>query len=185
MSILDTERLILRRWQESDFEPFAAMNADPEVMRYFPAPLSREKTARFIKRAEEKFDQYGFGTWVAERKDTGAFIGFVSLDVPEFQAPFMPCVEVGWRLDRAHWGHGFATEGAHAALNHGFNVSGLDEIVSFTSRLNKPSLRVMERLGMARDPEGDFDHPDIEEEGHPLRPHVLYRLSKAAWSGDL
>jgi RimJ/RimL family protein N-acetyltransferase len=182
---LHTERLLLRRWRESDREPFAGMNADPEVMRYFRAPLDRDASDALIDRAEAGFDEHDYGLWAVEVRATGSFIGFIGLALQTFEATFNPSVEVGWRLSRDAWGHGFATEGARASLAHGFGPVGLDEIVSMTTRTNLRSQAVMQRLGMSTDPADDFEHPRLPED-HPLRPHVLYRISRDAWlaSGD-
>ena len=173
--MVETERLLLREWREDDFEPFARMCADPRVMEFFPATLTPEETAAGIERGRAHFARHGFGWWAAELKETGAFIGFIGLAVPYFEAHFTPCVEVGWRLAAEYWRRGLATEGARASLRYGFEVLGLAEIVSFTSVANVRSRRVMEKIGMTHDPADDFDHPRIAE-GHPLRRHVLYRL---------
>lgn len=174
--MIETPRLILRRWRPEDLEPYAALNADPEVMRYFPATLSLEETRANLKLIEEKFEKQGFSFFATELKSTGEMIGFVGLNIPGFEAHFTPCVEIGWRLARKHWGQGYATEGALASLRYGFETLGLGEIVSFTAVQNAPSRRVMEKIGMRQDPGGDFDHPRVPE-GHPLRRHVLYRLT--------
>jgi RimJ/RimL family protein N-acetyltransferase len=179
---LTTERLILRRWRDADREPFARMNADPTVLRHFVQTLTREESDALVDQLEAGFEAHGFGTWAVERRDDGAFLGFDGLSIPSFDAPFNPCVEVGWRFDRFAWGNGYATEAAREALRYGFEEAGLDEIVSFTSPLNEPSIAVMKRLGMHRDPADDFDHPRIPE-GHPLRPHVLYRLRREEFAG--
>jgi RimJ/RimL family protein N-acetyltransferase len=176
---LATERLILRRWRAADREPFAALNADPEVMRYFQAPLDRAASDAFVNRIEARFGEDGFGLWAVVR-DTETFVGFTGLVRQSFPAHFTPAVEVGWRLSREAWGHGYATEAARAALEHGFGPAGLDEIVSMTTRTNDRSQAVMRRLGMTCDPADDFEHPELPE-GHPLRPHVLYRLERDAW----
>jgi len=170
-----TERLILRRWRAEDHEPFVLMNSDPEVMEYYPARLSRAETGASIGRIEGHFSQHGFGLWAAELRVPGEFVGYIGLAVPRFEAHFTPCVEIGWRLRRDHWGKGLATEGARVAARFGFEEIGLDEIVSFTVPANVRSRRVMEKLGMAHDPADDFDHPLLDE-GHPMRRHVLYRL---------
>lgn len=175
---LRTGRLLLRRWEPADREPFAAMNADPEVMEHFPAPLTRAESDALIDAIEARFDEHGFGLWAVEIAGTGRFIGFTGLSVPRFHAPFMPAVEIGWRLSRSAWGHGYATEAARGALGFGFGDLGLDEIVSFTSTPNLRSQAVMKRLGMIHDPAGDFDHPLVEE-GHRLRRHLLWRLKAA------
>jgi RimJ/RimL family protein N-acetyltransferase len=174
---LTTERLRLRRWRASDREPFARLNADPEVMRYFLRPLTREESDALVDRIEARFDERGYGLWAAERRSDGLFVGFVGLAYQTFEAPFTPCVEVGWRLAREAWGQGLATEGGRAALAFGFGEAGLDEIVSLTAVIHERSRRVMERLGMHRDPADDFDYPAIPE-GNPLRRHVLYRLRR-------
>ncbi|HEX7492237.1 MAG TPA: GNAT family N-acetyltransferase [Candidatus Limnocylindrales bacterium] len=180
---LATSRLILRRWRQSDREPFARLNADPEVMSHFPRPLTREESDALVDRIEMRFDERGYGLWAVERRDDGVFLGFTGLAYQTFEAPFTPCVEVGWRFDRFAWGHGYATEAARAALAYGFGVAGLDEIVSFTSTLNEASIRVMERIGLRRDPDGDFDNPSFSA-GHPLRRHVLYRLGVRDYVGE-
>jgi RimJ/RimL family protein N-acetyltransferase len=176
-----TERLLLRSWTEEDREPFAAMNADPEVMRFMTRVLDRSTSDALVDRIVAGWAANGFGLWAVERRSDARFIGFVGLSRPTFDAPFMPAVEVGWRLARDAWGVGYATEGGAASLRYGFEVLGLDEIVSFTSALNAPSRRVMERLGMTRDPADDFDHPSIEQ-GAANRAHVLYRLGREAWA---
>jgi RimJ/RimL family protein N-acetyltransferase len=176
-----TERLLLRRWRLLDRELFAHLNSDPLVMEHFPGVLSREESDAMVDRIETQFDEVGFGLWAIEAPDLAPFIGFVGLSVPNFQAHFTPAVEVGWRLDRSYWGHGFATEAANAALVDGFGRVGLSEIVSFTATENVKSIRVMERLGMTHDLADDFEHPRLPE-GHRLRRHVLYRLSQERWA---
>jgi RimJ/RimL family protein N-acetyltransferase len=178
---LRTERLLLRQWRDEDLEPFAELNADPETMRYFPAPPSREESDALAERAGRQIEAEGWGLWAVEVADGASFIGFVGLGRASFEEHFTPAVEVGWRLAREHWGHGYATEAGRGALAYGFEELGLEEIVSFTSRLNEPSWRVMERLGMSHDAAGDFEHPRVPV-GHPLRSHVLYRLSRADWA---
>jgi RimJ/RimL family protein N-acetyltransferase len=177
-----TGRLLLRPWAEEDREPFAAMNADPDVMRFMTRVLDRSASDALIDRIVAGWATDGFGLWAAERRFDGRFIGFVGLSRPTFDAPFMPAVEVGWRLARVSWGFGYATEGGAASLRYGFDVLGLEEIVSFTSAVNAPSRRVMERLGLTHDPADDFDHPSIEP-GMVTRPHVLYRLRRGRWPG--
>lgn len=171
---LFTERLILRRWRETDREPFAGINADPRVMRFFPAELSRAESDALMDRAEAHFAARGFGPFAAELRESGQLVGFIGLVAPSFQAHFTPCVEIGWRLDAAVWNRGLATEGARETLRHAFEDLGLPEVVSFTVPENLPSRRVMEKIGMTRDRAGDFDHPRIPV-GHPLRRHLLYR----------
>ena len=176
---LRTERLLLRRWQAGDLAPFAALNADPVVMEHLIAPLSQQETAEMIETLERRFEDQGYGLWAVEVIGGAPFVGFVGLNPATFEAPFTPAVEVGWRLAREHWSHGYATEAARAAVQFGFEVAGLDEIVSFTAAGNVRSRRVMERLGMTRDPAEDFDHPRVPE-GHPARRHVIYRLRRPA-----
>jgi len=174
---LRTERLLLRKWRPEDREPFAAMNADPEVMECLPKLLTREESDALADRLEKHFDERGYGRWAVEVPGVAPFVGFVGLGYVDFPAHFTPCVEIGWRIARAHWGKGYATEAAHAALRHGFTQFGLEEIVSFTVPHNIRSRAVMERLGMTRSADDDFDHPVLPE-GHSLRRHVLYRLQK-------
>lgn len=181
MIYLETDRLLLRDWRGDDLEPFAAMCADTDVMAYYPAVLSREEAYASAKWFQQSLDSVGFGLYAAETKVTGDFIGYVGLSRTQFDAPFTPAVEVAWRLAAAHWGRGYATEAGRACLMHGFTALGLDEIVSFTTRANARSIAVMERLGMVRDPRGDFEHPKLPV-GHPLRSHVLYRIGKSAAS---
>jgi ribosomal-protein-alanine N-acetyltransferase len=176
---LETERLLLRRWKPSDQAPFAAMNADPVVMEYFPSTLTRAESDAFARRVELHFESHGYGLWAVEVADTGSFAGFVGLAPATFDAHFTPAVEVGWRLDTSHWGRGYAPEAARRVLDDGFGRLGLDEIVSFTAATNLRSRRVMEKIGMTHDGAGDFDHPSVPE-GSPLRRHVLYRLRRPA-----
>ena len=173
--MVQTQRLILRDWQSSDLELFAQMNADAEVMKYFPASLSRQESDQLVERIKDHHQIHGFGLWAVEERSTGSFIGFVGLNVPSFQAHFTPTVEVGWRLARPFWGQGYATEGARKTISYGFEIIGLSEIVSFTSQLNLRSIAVMKRLGMTYQAADDFDHPRLPS-GHPLQRHVLYRL---------
>jgi RimJ/RimL family protein N-acetyltransferase len=176
--ILETERLLLRRWRSEDLEPFFRMNSDAAVMRYFPGCLSREESNGLVRRIENHFELHGYGLYAADLRESGEFAGYVGLWTPTFHAPFVPCVEIGWRLDSRFWNRGLATEGARVVLRYGFENVGLEEIVSFTVPANLPSRRVMEKLGMTHDPAEDFDHPRIPE-GHPLRRHVLYRMRRA------
>ena len=179
---LRTERLILRGWRDVDREPFARMNCDPAVMEHFPALLSREESDALVDRAEAHLKQHEFGLWAAELDETGEFIGYIGLVIPQFEAAFTPCVEIGWRLAREHWGKGLATEGARSLVRHAFDVVSLAELVSFTVPANVRSVRVMKKLGMTRDPRDDFDHPSLPD-GHPLQRHVLYRLRREDWKG--
>lgn len=169
-----TPRLALRPWRDEDLAPFAAMNADPRVMEFFPRPLDRAESDAAVARIRDHFARHGFGLWAVEVPGVANFIGFVGLAIPRFEAPFTPCVEIGWRLAREHWGRGYATEAARTVLEYGFRDLALQEIVSFTATANLRSRAVMERIGMTRSSEDDFDHPALPE-GHPLRRHVLYR----------
>ena len=169
-----TERLLLRRWVQSDRSPFADLNADARVMEHFPSVLARADSDVLADRIEAHFERHGFGLWAVELPDQIPFIGFVGLAIPSFEAHFTPCVEVGWRLAVAYWSRGYATEGARAALAFGFGPLALDEIVSMTVPENERSRRVMTRLGMTHDPADDFDHPFQPDH----RRHVLYRLQK-------
>ena len=180
MTELTTDRLLLRQWKASDYEPFAALNADPAVMEHFPAPMTREQSDDFVDRMTADLDRRGFGLWALEVLETGQFIGFTGLSMTSFEAHFTPAVEVGWRLSKDAWGNGYASEAARASLAYGFGPAGLDEVVSFTATTNKPSQRVMERIGMTHDEAEDFDHPRLEP-GHRLERHVLYRITRAQW----
>jgi RimJ/RimL family protein N-acetyltransferase len=175
---LRSERLLLRQWRRSDYEPFAALNADPAVTEYLPGPLSREASDAMAEGQRRVIAERGWGLWAVEAVDGAPFVGFVGLAVPRFDAHFTPAVEVGWRLARDHWGMGYATEAGSTALRFGFDELGLGEIVSFTTVANDRSRRVMERLGMTHDPADDFEHPALPD-GHSLRPHVLYRARPA------
>ncbi len=181
MNIIRTDRLILRPWKEEDLPSFAALNADPKVMEYFPATLSKAESDQLAQRIKTKMDEKGWGLWAVSVPGIADFIGFIGLNREDsFSAPFTPAVEVGWRIAFEHWGKGYATEGAKAALAYGFETLHLGEIVSFTATQNMRSRRVMERIGMHHDPKDDFEHPKLTE-GHPLRKHVLYRLSQGEW----
>ena len=177
---LSSERVRLRRWRDGDREAFAAMNSDARVMEFFRSRLSRAESDAMVDGIERHFSQHGFGLWALEVPAVAPLVGFVGLAIARFDAPFTPCVEVGWRLAFEHWGHGYATEAARLALGYGFGTLALPQIVSFTSAANHRSRAVMERLGMRHDAADDFDYPTMPE-GHPLRPHVLYRLGAAAY----
>jgi 3-dehydroquinate dehydratase / shikimate dehydrogenase len=175
--------LILRPWTEQDLEPFAQLNADARVREYFPGLLSREESDASVMLASKRIQRCGWGFWAVSLVETGEFIGFIGLEEVYFSAPFnqsAPVVEIGWRLAFNHWGKGYATEGALAALKYGYETLGLEEIVSFTTVTNQRSRNVMEKIGMHHNPQDDFDHPAFPE-GHPLRRHVLYRLEKKRW----
>lgn len=174
----ETERLFLRQWTPADREPFAALNADPGVMEFFPARLTRAESDAMADRCEALIRERGWGFWAAELKGSREFIGFVGLHTPSAKLPFSPCVEVGWRLSFSHWGKGFASEAARGAFRVGFTVLGLNEIVSFTAVKNFRSRAVMERLKMCES--GTFEHPQVPEDS-PLRLHCLYRLPRARY----
>ena len=178
--VLRTKRLLLRPWRPEDRQPFAELNADPEVMEFFVSPMTREASDAFVDRIEAGFTEHGFGVWAVELLDQGAFIGFAGLLHQTFEAPFTPAFEIGYRLARPAWGQGYATEAAREAVRHGFERVGLDEIVSMTATGNVRSQAVMKKLGMTHDPADDFDHPRVPD-GHPLKRHVLYRLRAEEW----
>ncbi len=180
---LRTSRLWLRRWRPVDRAAFAKLNADPRVMEFFPSTLSREESDAVVDRIARHFEQHGFAQWAVEIPGVTPFAGFIGLSIPRFQAAFTPCVEVGWRLGAEHWNRGYATEGARAALEFGFRLLGLDEIVSFTVPANLRSRRVMEKLDMTHSPGDVFDHPLLPD-GHSLRRHVLYRCRPSAALSD-
>jgi ribosomal-protein-alanine N-acetyltransferase len=175
---LRTRRLLLRRWTDADREPFARLNADPEVMRHFPAPLDRAASDAFVDRIEAHLDEHGWGLWAVQRLDTDEFIGFTGL-YPAIDLPCSPAVEVGWRLAHRHWGQGYAPEAATAALDVAFDRLRLDEVVSFTTTANANSRRVMTKLGLHHDPSRDFDHPRTP--GWAGQRHVLYAISADQW----
>ena len=179
--IVETQRLILRPWQDRDTEPFAAMNADARVAEFLPKALTRAESDAQLARIRDHFAERGFGLWSVECRDTGTFVGSIGLSSPRFTAHFTPCVEVGWRLAPAFWGRGFATEAAAASIAYGFVSLGLAEIVSFTAVINHRSRRVMARIGMSHDPADDFDHPTLPLDDR-LNRHVLYRLGRDAWA---
>lgn len=177
---LETPRLLLRPWKDSDLDPFAALNADPDVMEFFPKLMTREETSAMVERIKARYAEDSFCFWAAEEKETGNFIGFIGLGRPSFEAHFMPCVEIGWRLARPYWGKGYAPEGAREVLRDGFERSNLNEILALTAVLNTKSIRVMEKISMHHDPADDFLHPALED-GHYLKPHVLYRITQKEW----
>lgn len=171
--MIETSRLILRSWRESDLEPWAALNADPEVMRHFPSTHSRVESDAMAARNQDHIDQHGFGLWAVARKDDGVFLGFAGLMVLRDNNPLAPGVEAGWRFARHAWGKGYATEAARAAMDDGFARMGLKQIVAFTARPNLPSQAVMGRLGMVRRTDLDFDHPMVPP-GHILERHLVW-----------
>jgi RimJ/RimL family protein N-acetyltransferase len=182
---LTTSRLILRPWRDADLSAFARLNDDPAVMEFLPRRLSRDESDATAVRIRTAIETRGWGFWAVEVKGAGGqagepFIGFVGLSVPSFEAHFTPCVEIGWRLAKEYWGCGYASEAAVASLRFAFENLRLQQIVAFTVPPNKRSMRVMERIGMSRDPADDFEHPKLPP-GHPLRRHVLYRVNHFAW----
>ncbi len=176
---MKTDRLLLRSWRDEDREPFAAMNADPAVMEYFPATLTRAQSDALADRIDGDLQRLGYGLWAVEIPDEAPFIGFVGLLATDDDMPFAPAIEIGWRLAGRYWGRGLAGEGAQAALAFGVDELALAEIVALTAAGNLRSRRVMERLGMRRDPAEDFEHPALPA-GHPLALHVLYRIDARA-----
>jgi RimJ/RimL family protein N-acetyltransferase len=173
--ILETERLILRTWKESDLDAMCEINQDPMVMEYFPAIQDRMTTQKFLEKVKAHYEEHGYSLYACERKDSAECIGFIGLFIPDFQSHFTPANEIGWRLSSKHWGQGFATEGAKAVLDYAFKDLKLDEIVSFTSLENEKSIRVMKKIGLKHNSNDDFDHPKLPLD-HPLCRHVLYRL---------
>mgnify|MGYP001814454984 CR=1 FL=1 len=177
---LTTERLILRQWCDDDREAFAALNADPVVMEFFPAIRTRPEADAVLDILIDHVDRHGFGFWALELRETGENIGFTGLQHTDFEARFCPAVEIGWRLARDHWGKGYATEAARASLDYAFNALKLDEVVSFAVDANHRSRAVMERIGMEHQPEFDFHHPGIDPQS-PIAPHAFYCITKRQW----
>jgi ribosomal-protein-alanine N-acetyltransferase len=174
--VLETPRLLLREWRDSDVEEWVAMSADPRVMEHFPSTYERAQSEASAARVRAALARNGYGWWAIDVKGGAAFAGVIVLQDIPFEAHFTPAIEVGWWLPYEHWGHGYATEGARAALDFAFGVLRRPEVVAITTPVNVRSQRVMQRLGMTRDLNGDFEHPHIEA-GHPLRTHVLYRIA--------
>jgi RimJ/RimL family protein N-acetyltransferase len=179
MKYIETERLILRDWKDEDIKPFAAMNADPIVMEYFPRRLNEDDTAHLVERFRDHFKKYGYGPYAVEHKESGQFIGFVGLTQVSNDMPFAPAVEIAWRLDYGFWGQGYATEAAQAVIKHAFKELGLTEIVAYAVHDNGAAIHIMEKLGMKRDPDADFKYPRLSET-NPLGAFVLYRVKKKA-----
>lgn len=176
---LKTQRLLLRQWQEDDRAIFAQINADPNVMKYYPDILNENESNQIAVKLESLISGRGWGLWAVEKKDDNNFIGFVGLHEPEYDLPVTPCVEIGWRLGKEYWGHGYATEAASAALDFAFGRLGLEQVYSFASVSNKRSLAVMQRLGMVNT-KLNFQHPVIPEHS-PLREHYLYKINRSQW----
>lgn len=183
MITLETQQLRLRAWRHSDRKEFAKMNADPRVMEYFPKLLTEDESNALVDRIEKAMLENGFGLWALEVIGIAPFIGFAGLSWAKFDAPFTPAIEIGWRLAHHHWGKGYATRAAKMALEYGFETAGLSEIVSFTAKTNLRSQAVMNKIGMVRDVDGDFDHPSIAI-GHSLCRHVLYRMNAEGWASS-
>ncbi|HAL72587.1 MAG TPA: GNAT family N-acetyltransferase [Verrucomicrobiales bacterium] len=174
--------IILRQWEDSDLESFASMNADREVMRFFPRTLTAEESRQSLMRFRQGIEQRGWGLWAIQAD--GKFAGFAGLAEPKFSAHFTPCVEIGWRLRQEYWGRGIAFAAARQAADHAFSILRLDQLVSFTAASNLRSRKLMERLGFSHDPSDDFMHPSLEE-GHPLRHHVLYRKTSTSMTAEV
>ena len=172
--ILETDRLLLRNWEEQDFAPYHAMNNDPVVCEYFPDLQTERRSRNVIERYREQEQREGYSFQPLIERATGAFVGDIGLAKVQFDAGFQGATEIGWMMQRQFWGRGYTTEMARALLDHGFTALGLAEVIAFTVPANARSRRVMGRLGMVQDEAAGFDHPNIAE-GHPLRPHVLYR----------
>ncbi|MBS0421476.1 MAG: GNAT family N-acetyltransferase [Proteobacteria bacterium] len=179
-NLLTTQRLLLRQWRDSDRDAFARLNEDPLVMEYFPRCLPRDESEAWVSRTQVAMAERGWGLWAVEVRGVVPFIGFVGLSVPMFTAHFTPCVEIGWRIAKEFWGHGYATEAAIASLHFGFEKLRLQQIVSFTASLNERSIGVMQRIGMTHNCADDFDHPSLPA-GHRLQRHVLYRMQRSDW----
>lgn len=180
---IHTQRLTLRQWKEEDRAPFAELNGDGTVMEFFPKILTRQESDAMVDSCSSIIEKNGWGFWAVSCPGVADFIGMIGLHIVSFEAQFTPAVEIGWRLSAPYWGKAYAPEGAHAALNFAFDVLGLDEVVSFTAVPNKKSMRVMEKIGMSRDPDEDFDHPALSRD-HPLCRHVLYRVGKEQYRSD-
>ncbi|MEM8629131.1 MAG: GNAT family N-acetyltransferase [Chlamydiota bacterium] len=180
MRILETDRLLLRTWTDQDLEPMLAINQDSRVMEYLLPMQAPKQTSELLNRIRHHFTQYGYCLYATVRKDTGAMIGFIGFNRPSFSCHFTPTVEIGWRLASTEWGKGLATEGARAVLDYGFQHWKLPEIVSFTTKGNVRSRRVMEKIGLQHNPQDDFDHPLVPPL-HPLKKHVLYRLDRTTY----
>jgi RimJ/RimL family protein N-acetyltransferase len=172
---MTTDRLLMRRWRDADREPFAALNGDPQTMQYFPSTLDRAASDAFVAVIEARFEEQGYGLWALEVTATGEFIGYTGLNPMPAGVPGAGGMEIGWRLARHAWHHGYATEAARAALGVAFDGAGLPEVWSMTAILNEPSRAVMRRIGLTE--AGRFEHPRVPE-GSPLRPHVLYHLAR-------
>ncbi|MDD3052017.1 MAG: GNAT family N-acetyltransferase [Candidatus Cloacimonetes bacterium] len=174
----ETDRLGFRQWQDRDKLPFAKMNSNAEVMKYFPNTLTNKQSDEFVERIVNHFKNFGYGLWAVDKKNTKEFIGYIGFLTATFVSDFTPCIEIGWRLDNRFWNNGFATEGAKKCLLYGFNILKFKDIYSFTSILNKQSIKVMEKIGLRRI--CTFNHPKIEN-NHPLQLHVLYNINEQSF----
>ncbi|GAA3734299.1 GNAT family N-acetyltransferase [Salinicoccus jeotgali] len=178
MKYIKTKRLILRDWQDSDIHPFIKMNQDPDVRRYFPSKLSEEDSKNFVREAQKDIEDRGFGLFAIERRDNGAFIGFAGMQVLEengpFRLEFLPCIEIGWRLSKRNWNQGFATEAALGVLKFSERHTDIKEIYALAAQKNRPSINVMEKIGMKKI--GEISHPLVED-GHSLKPHIVYKMT--------
>jgi ribosomal-protein-alanine N-acetyltransferase len=179
---IETPRLLLRRWKASDLNSLVELNANPEVMRYFPAPHPKERTKQFYDLIQEEFSEYGYGLYAVEEKSSGIFIGYTGFHWATFDTDFSPCIEIGWRLHNHYWNKGYATEGAKACLAHGFTNLGFNKVYSFTTISNVPSQNVMKKIGMRFFKY--FDNPDIPD-NHPQKPHVCYVIDKDNYDASL
>ncbi len=179
MPIINTSRLCLREWRIEDLSSFAKINADKQVMKYYPRTLAWEETEGHYKRIKRHFEQYGFGLWALEERISGRFIGYVGFQWTNFKAEFTPCIEIGWRLAKKYWRRGYATEAANACLDFGFRKLDLEEVYSFTAAINIPSEGVMNKIGMNKI--GEFDHPKVDSKSKLYR-HVLYLIKVDQWA---
>lgn len=187
IQVLETQRLYLRQWQISDFELFAEMNADPEVMKYFPKLLTATVSDVIANKCQQLIEDNGWGFWAVGLKDDieegDTFIGFVGLNETHKALPFAPSIEIGWRLHKDYWRKGYATEAAQASLKFAFEELRLDEVVAFTAVINTPSQSVMQYIGMANT-QNNFYHPMLEV-SHILAEHVLYKITREQWQRSL
>lgn len=177
ITIIETERLLLRTWKKEDARAYFQINQDPKVIEFLRGSLTIEQVNDFIPAANSHNDKHGYTLWATELKESGELMGFIGLNYIDWASYFTPAVEIGWRLGSQYWGKGYATEGAKASLDYGFKKCGLKEIVSFTVPTNTPSIRVIEKIGLKRDINGDFAHPKLPTD-HPLSLQILYRLTK-------
>jgi len=175
----ESNRLGFRLWKDEDKIPFSIMNADNNVMKYFPNDIDKDESDNFIERIKNHFEINGYGLWAVEEKKSCDFIGFIGFYTATFESDFTPCVEIGWRLSNRYWNKGYATEGAKKSLEYGFNILELNKVYSFTSEINKPSINVMKKIGLLK--QKCFLHPNIDD-NNPLKPHVLYKIDKKAFN---